>query len=410
MDQGAFRQGLKEKRPFKNSTVAHAHGWGLKGTLLFIASLTVLAGAIIAPSLPSITKHLIDNGLDADKAEFWGRMLLSIPALFIMLGSPFVGYVLDRFGRLKVLYMGLTLYAFTGVWAGIYPTLETLLLSRMGLGFAVAMTMVSAITLASDYFKGEERAKFFGIFSSSLSMGGIVYFMMGGFVSELHWRGPFFIYLIAIPAIFFTRKYLFEPERQSEEYSHEEGDVLPKLRIFMIFVTGVMHMGIYFAIPIQLPFALSDQGFTSPMYIAFATSCCSAGVIMMSLNYGRIHRMMSMPLIYAYGFLMVAAGYGGVFLSQSFMHVCISLVFTGLGFGFVLPNNASWLLSITPAPYRGRMSGGLSSSINFGQFLSPIVSFPIVGLYSSRAVFFMFGLLGLCVSLFYLGYNQFRKN
>jgi uncharacterized membrane protein YhdT len=52
---------------------------GLKTTLLLASSLTVMAGALIAPALPKIAEAF--EGLP--NVVFLSKLLLSIPALFI---------------------------------------------------------------------------------------------------------------------------------------------------------------------------------------------------------------------------------------------------------------------------------------------------------------------------------------
>jgi hypothetical protein len=55
-----------------------------KATLLLISSLTVMAGAKIAPSLPAMQEHF----KDVENAALWVRLVLTLPALFIVFGSP----------------------------------------------------------------------------------------------------------------------------------------------------------------------------------------------------------------------------------------------------------------------------------------------------------------------------------
>jgi MFS family permease len=81
-----------------------------KLTLLCISTLTVMAGATIAPSLPSMQEFFkaIPN------ADYVVRLALTLPALFIALGAPIVGILIDRVGRKPILLAALALYGIAG--------------------------------------------------------------------------------------------------------------------------------------------------------------------------------------------------------------------------------------------------------------------------------------------------------
>jgi hypothetical protein len=72
------------------------------------------------------------------------------------------------------------------------------------------------------------------------------------------------------------------------------------------------------------------------------------------------------------------------------------LLLAGLGFGVVNVNGIVWAMEGTPAPIRGRVIGGLTSSMMLGHFSSPLVSQPIAQAWGLSYVFvFGVGLLGV---------------
>lgn len=375
----------------------------LKATLLFIASLTVLSGAIIAPSLPSLVAYFISVGVVPKNAEFWGRMLMSIPALFILIFSPLMGYIIDRFGRRNVLFTGLVLYAITGAWGGVFPTIEVLIVTRMGLGLAVSMTMTTVMTLAGDYFKGQERQTFFGYFGSAMSFGGIIYFILGGFVAELNWRAPFFIYLIALVALILALWVIYEPQVEQEIPTQTKSVTkTPYALIALLYVTALSNMAIYYIVPLQIPFVLHDLGLTSTLMTGLCTASASIGVMLMAFQYGKLKRKFSHEVIFFIGFLSLALGY---LLIDNFgfrlLGVILGLLLAGFGLGMIIPNSTTWLMNIAPAHLRGRLTGGLSSSINIGQFISPLLAFPIQQSHGNRAVYGFFAMASLIIAVIY---------
>lgn len=374
-----------------------------KGTLLLIATLTVLAGAIIAPSLPRLVEKWISEGMDHDKAQFWGRLLLSIPAFFMMFCAPLMGYVIDKFGRLRVLFTGLVFYAITGVCGGISQTLLVLVISRSLLGIAVSMTMTSSMTLAGDYLHGFERQRFFGMFGSAMSFGGIIYFIIGGISADYDWRAPFFIYLFSFVPFLIALFALHEPLQKEEVHYGEKGTQKLNVPILvLLYLTALVNMGMYYIVPMQLPFVLQELGNSSAFYTGLFSAFCSIGVVITSFQYSRIRTILTPSQVFAAGFFLMGVGF---ILFATFLKLYVmglSLFISGCGLGLIMPNNGAWLMSVTPSHIRGRIMGGLTSSINLGQFLSPILVYMTQKHYGNIGVYHIFGLFALGVCAFYV--------
>ncbi len=181
----------------------------IKITLLLASTLTVMSGATIAPSLPAMQTHFSDVA----NSEFWVRLILTVPALFIVIGSPIAGQLVDKIGRKPLLLGSAILYGFAGSSGFLLNSVFTILVGRAFLGLAVAGVMVSATTLIADYYRGDTRANFMGLQAAFMGFGGVVFLSVGGFIADLNWRFPFLIYLFSwllIPGILFA---LYEPLR-----------------------------------------------------------------------------------------------------------------------------------------------------------------------------------------------------
>ena len=153
----------------------------LQATLLLASTLTVMAGATIAPSLPQMARVFSNT----PNAEFLSKLILTIPALFIAVCSPLAGRIIDRLGRLRLLFMALIIYSIGGVSGYFLNNLYHILVGRALLGIAVAGIMTVAVTLIGDYFEGRSRERFMGIQAASMSFGGMIFVGTGGFLADL---------------------------------------------------------------------------------------------------------------------------------------------------------------------------------------------------------------------------------
>ena len=74
----------------------------VKLSLLLLSMLTILAAAMIAPCIPEIANTFAD----VPNITLKSKLVISIPPLFIAISAPFVGRIIDSYGRLKILYFG----------------------------------------------------------------------------------------------------------------------------------------------------------------------------------------------------------------------------------------------------------------------------------------------------------------
>lgn len=344
---------------------------GLKLTILLLSMLTMMAAAIIAPSLPDIAVAFKDT----PHIELLAKLILSIPALMIALIAPFVGKFIDSFGRLKLLYAGLVIYAVSGTSAYLIDDIYLILLSRMFLGIGISIIMTIAVTLVGDYFEGKERQKFIGYQSAFIGIAGVFFMSLGGYLATLHWRMPFLIYLFSlflIPMSFFFLK----ESKPSLVSTKSIPNYSPLLKI--LFPIGTLFMVLFYLIPTQLPFLLKSAGINIPSYSGNALAINALGIVCSSLLYSKFKQSFSFLSMAWLGLLLMGLGYALTANASSFSLFLATVFIAGLGLGLFIANLNFWVLEISPAEIRGKTMGILTASLFLGQFSSPILAQPIV--------------------------------
>jgi len=349
-----------------------------KATLLAVSSLTVMAGATIAPSLPAMQDHFTEVA----NVEFWVRLVLTMPALFIVIGSPIAGIIVDRLGRKPLLLACAALYGLAGSSGFFLNSLFTILGGRALLGLAVAGIMVSATTLIADYYVGAARATFMGLQAAFMGLGGVIFLSVGGSVAEVSWRYPFLIYLFAwvlLPLILIS---IYEPHRNNsgsrpQEHQEKVNIATPTNLLVLIFAVTTLSQIIFYLIPVQLPFYLRTLTKATPAQSGMAIALTTLFSAFASMGYGAVKRRFDfvtiLPLIF--GFLGI--GYIIIGSVSNYALILLGLAIAGLGLGLLMPNMNVWLSASVPDAIRGRALGGLSTSMFLGQFLSPVLSQPI---------------------------------
>lgn len=370
-----------------------------KLTLLLAASLTVMAGATISPSLPALKAQFID----VPDADLLVRLVVTLPALFIALCAPLAGLVIDTVGRRRLIVAATLLYALAGASGLVLDGLGAILVGRALLGVAVAGVMTTSITLVADYFKGDERARFMGLQASFMAFGGVVFLLVGGGLADLHWRGPFAVYLVALLLV--PMMLIALPEPGSEAGAPAPGERVngppPFGLIALLYPLSLFQMAAFYTVPVQVPFYLREMGVegASAAGLAVAVSTLTAGLL--SLLYAPIRRMLSNAAIFAFAYGTVAVAFVVVASAQTYPIVLLGLGLMGVGFGVTMPNFSIWLMAATPTSLRGRIVGGLTTFFFLGQFLSPVYSQPLARLLGLSDMFLITGgLMGLLAAGF----------
>lgn len=363
---------------------------GFKVSLFSMAAMTVLGNAVIGSALPSINSHFntllqTQSGALRDftlaHLDLLTRLILTMPAIFVVILSPFAGMLMDKFGKLKFIFPAMVLWTITGVSGFFMNNIYAILASRAIFGIATAFVMTGASALLADYYsrggfnRRENALSWQGFFCAC---GGALFIMIAGFVSNYSWRYPFLVYGFGILITILAFVYLFEPKK-SKFYNHTEVEQKTNYwHFFPIYFLGFFIMVIYFISPTQLPYYIEEHLKLNPAYIGFAMSVSALFYGIFSLTYRNIVKLISIKTIYIITLFIVGSSFLLLYLYHDFAIVLISLALLGTGGGLMLVNNSSYLFTICPPNARAKAYGILASCVFLGQFLSPIITQPMV--------------------------------
>ncbi|MDO1445431.1 MFS transporter [Rhodocytophaga aerolata] len=358
--------------------------WELKLTLLLVSSLTIMSVITISPALPQMAQVFSS----VENAEFLVKLVLTLPALLIALFSPITGRLIDRHGRLRILWMALVLYALSGSAGYFLNNLYHILISRALLGMSVGMSMTIVITLIADYFEGIERQQFVGLQIAFMSLGGILFIGLGGILADAGWQYPFLIYLFSLVVLPLSIRYLYEPSTTQNSASGNAQAKAPSI-IWLLFFNTMLMWVIFFLIPVQIPFHLKAIGIEKNSLIGAAIAMSTAFSALSSFSYAKLKSRFSFLAVFSIGYLLMAAGYICVALSNTYMVVLVGMMLSGLGMGMMIPNTNMWVMTIVPPQIRGKEMGKLTTFWFLGQFLSPVIIFPVLQIVSISSTFML---------------------
>lgn len=337
--------------------------------LLLAAVMPPMAIISLIPVLPLLMREF--GGVDG--SQYLVPMALTIPALCVAVFSPIAGWLSDRVGRKNLLILTLLIYAGVGVLPYFMSDLKHIIAARVGLGLAEAVIMTIATALIGDYFTGKERERWIGLQFATVSLSAIVLIAVGGILGEaLGSRGPFLLYILAIPVALLVAFVLFEPDRSAA--SEKESDAkLPFGRILPLLFTTLFVGIVFYTVIVKLGEILGLNAEVSPGQIGAIGAGANIGVAVGTVLFRRFGNA-SGPMLVLAGLALAAVGYLGAGLSGSLAATAVSVVIACLGFGILLPTMLTWVLQLLPTDVRGRGTGLWTGIFFFGQFFAPILA------------------------------------
>jgi DHA1 family bicyclomycin/chloramphenicol resistance-like MFS transporter len=163
---------------------------GDKGFVAFIAFLSAfipLSTDIYLPALPRMVE-----GLNTTSSTV--NLTLSFFFIFYALGTMFWGPLSDKYGRKKILIIGMSIYVTASILCvfsvGIYELIVFRILQAIGCGAATGV----ATAIVKDVYSGRKRLTVLSIVQSMGMVSPIVSPVIGALILKyLSWRGVFVV-------------------------------------------------------------------------------------------------------------------------------------------------------------------------------------------------------------------------
>jgi EmrB/QacA subfamily drug resistance transporter len=162
--------------------------WVLLATVLG-SSMTMLDGTVVNVALPAIGEDL---GAAIDGLQWTVNGYTLTLAALILLG----GSLGDRFGRRRMLVVGVAWFAVASLLCGLAPNLFLLVVARALQGVGGALLTPGSLAILQASFREQDRARAIGAWTGLGGIAGALGPFAGGWLVEtVGWRWVFFLNL-----------------------------------------------------------------------------------------------------------------------------------------------------------------------------------------------------------------------
>ncbi|GAA1524576.1 MFS transporter [Kribbella lupini] len=352
--------------------------------LLLGSTLTVMAGAILAPILEVVRRDLA-------LSETETGLVLTAHAASLAVVSPLIGRAIDRFGVRGTLAAGLVLYGVAGGAGLVTSDYSALLVSRLVFGVGAAAVFTGTTLLLLESFEGAARDRAMGWRSSAISLGGLIWPIAGGALGGLSWHAPFAIYLVGVPLGILTLTALPRRSGLPSTGRTTQGSlatfVLGRPTVILYYLMQLASSFLLYAVLIFLPLRLGEVGVTKPLLVALCTAILSAAMTVVGLKYASLRKAVSDVGLLRVAFLIWAVALAGLGVAREPALMIAAAAVFGLGMGVVVPT-LTLLIGEAAAPeLRGRATAVLATITFGGQVIVPLLLGPLAAATSTPTAF-----------------------
>jgi len=372
----------------KTDNTTNAKVWKFAFIFSFLALL--VDGADIAFLSYSLTSLKAEFGLSSIQAGALGSWTLAGMAI----GGFFGGWACDRFGRVRVIVIAITLFSLLTCWLGFAQSYQQFVTLRFISAIGLGALYIACNTLMAEYVPTKYRSTVLAALMTGWTLGSIVATVLAGWlIPEFGWRMLFYISII--PIVLAVAMHFLVPEPQSWKDARAQrlttttsvdqsqpkpkgafktifADVMNR-RMFILwsFSTAFLQFG-YYGVSNWLPAYLeSDLGIkfkemTMYMIGTFFIMICTKIIA------GYIADRIGRRAVFAFGTMGTAIFIPIIVFGNTPDNILWLMLLFGFLYGIPYGINATYMTESFPTKVRGTAVGGAYNIGRLGAVLAPV--------------------------------------
>ncbi|WP_237392034.1 MFS transporter [Paenibacillus dendrobii] len=214
---------------------------------MFIAMLGI---GLVIPILPKLLEDFNAGGTAAG-------YLIAASGLTQFLFSPLAGEWSDKYGRKRMIVLGLVLFTLSQFLFAIAGVMWLLYVSRFLGGIGAAMMVPAMMAYVADSTTEDTRGKGLGMLGAAMSLGFVIGPGIGGFLADLGLRAPFYISALVaaiatVLSFFMLKETLSEERLQAARQSQQKRESIVKQLITSVKAPYFIYLILVFTLTFGL--------------------------------------------------------------------------------------------------------------------------------------------------------------
>lgn len=387
--------------------------WDLTA-LASIPLVMTLANSMLIPVLPLMQRELNITSLQTS-------LIITVYAAVSIICIPIAGYLSDRYGRKRIILIGLTIAAVGGLVSGLGAWLlnshvyAVILTGRLIQGIGAAGAFPIVIPLVGDMFDSEEEVSSgLGMIETSNTFGKVISPILGSALALVVWFLPLAIIPVISTLSIIAVIFLVKVPAQQEKSNNSLKSFILSLKsimsekghwLYATFTIGGIAMFIMFGFLYYLSSVLEDhyhiEGIVKGLLLAIPLSAICLASYITGKIVGENKRRMKWFTVVGTAILCAAMLTCGLVNTKGMFFLLSFMFMGGAGIGLTLPSLDSLITEGIEKDQRGTITSLYSSTRFIGVAAGPLITSLI--LKNEALLFYLFAgsaLLSTIISLF----------
>ncbi|MED1744062.1 MULTISPECIES: MFS transporter [Brevibacillus] len=367
---------------------------------MFIAMLGI---GLIIPVLP---KFMLEFGASGTALGY----LVAAFGLTQFICSPIAGEFSDKYGRKRMIVIGLAAFALSQLIFALADQMWLLYLSRLIGGMGAAFMIPSMMAYVADITSVEARGKGMGLLGASMSLGFVIGPGIGGFLAEYGLRVPFYVSaavacFATLASFVFLRETLSMEDQLAARSSEKKRENIFKQFAYSFKAPYLVLLVLVFTLTFGLAnfeaifglFVDQKYGYTPKDISILITVGALIGVVIQSLLIDKLLRRFGEKRLINLSFFVSAVTMVLMLLSGNFWYVMlVCLIF--FTFTSILRPAINTLLSKMAGKEQGFVAGMNNAYMSLGNIVGPSLAGILFDVHINLP--YLFGAFMLLFSLF----------
>lgn len=340
--------------------------------------IMVLGNSMLIPEFPQIKSAL-------NISQFQVGLFITAFSISAGITIPFLGYLCDQIGRIKIIVPALLLYGTGGIISGLAALFldnpyGVILCGRVVQGIGAAGTAPIVMALVGDIFQSQQRSEVLGIIEASNGLGKVLSPILGSAIGLISWIALFFSYaILALPiaaGVWFWGEEKKEPQKQGfKEYLANIKGIFEEkgLSLIATILAGMLVLFILFGLLSSFSDTLETKyhikGFTKGLVIAIPILFMSITSYSTGHILKKIKKYFKLSIIS--GMILVTGMLVLLYYMDSLYTYLLFFSLLGIGTGLVLPSVNTMVTSSCSTSQRGVITSLYGAARFIGVAIGP---------------------------------------
>lgn len=323
-----------------------------------------MGSTVLTPAMNVLGEHFVGKNVS---------FAMTMGTLGVVLGSFIGGMIAGKLITAKNLaILGNIACLVLGCLPIAFDNFSLLLVDRFIFGVCLGLITPLANILIAENYEGNAMSKMMGFTSMFMSLGGIVFQLLGGILADVSWQTTFlahgFFIVSVILCLFIPKDEVMSKEEIEAKKNAGENEKMNIKVVMLVAVILLAFQTINMSVMMMASTLYAQRGFGGATEASIALTMYTVAGVVSGLLFGKLFNGLKracMPLM----MLIVAVGAGFVLASSSSMMCIIGFVLIGFGFMSAFPGMTTWIAMVNPLSKVGTGTSIAIAFMNLGGFL-----------------------------------------